>query len=508
LPTLAPGDVVASRFEILSLLGTGGMGVVFKAHDRTLDEIVALKTLRADLASDELSTRFRSEIRLARKVSTRHVCRIHEYGESDDLRYISMEFVDGVTLKDLLQQSGALPLEQGFEVAHQIIAGVKSIHDAGIMHRDLKSPNIMRTRSGLIKLMDFGIAKQVGGVTLTAAGQALGTPEYMSPEQVMGQKLDYRTDIYTLGIVLYELFTGTVPFRADSPVATARKQVMEPPNLDVRGIPTALGPVLRRALAKDRDHRFPTALELGVALHHVRQGLRLAAGRAPGAVAPPPQPLHTAPAPAAPARDTGRPPAGAAIGSVIGSAPHASPSVPGRAAEARPPAHDGSTAAPPGAPRAPSREQPVPPPAAPPATRSRPSTGQSLAMAPPEFSTLVESLRGPDPVQRRKAVLALADLAPRTPAAVRPLIDALSDRDDRVRWMAAAAMGRIGPAAAEAVAALIDSLDDEVVGGQAAESLVKIGRAAVPALMELLQSGAPSQRLHAANALTRIGAGG
>jgi HEAT repeat protein len=129
-------------------------------------------------------------------------------------------------------------------------------------------------------------------------------------------------------------------------------------------------------------------------------------------------------------------------------------------------------------------------------------------MAPPEFSTLVESLRGPDPVQRRKAVLALADLAPRTPAAVRPLIDALSDRDDRVRWMAAAAMGRIGPAAAEAVAALIDALDDEVVGGQAAESLVKIGRAAVPALMELLQSGAPSQRLHAANALTRIGAGG
>ena len=238
LPTLVPGDVVGARFEILGLLGTGGMGAVFKARDRTLEETVALKTLRADLdAPQELASRFRSEIRLARRVSSPQVCRIHEYGIDGDLHYISMEYVDGVTLKDLLRESGGLPADVALDIAEQIVAGLGAIHDAGIMHRDVKPANLMRTRSGLIKLMDFGIAKQVGGVTLTAAGQAVGTPEYMSPEQVTGQKLDLRTDLYTTGIVVFELLTGVSPFRAETPLEAAHKQVTEAPNLHTPGIP-------------------------------------------------------------------------------------------------------------------------------------------------------------------------------------------------------------------------------------------------------------------------------
>ncbi|HXK08786.1 MAG TPA: protein kinase [Vicinamibacteria bacterium] len=271
LPTLVAGDLVGQRFEILDLLGTGGMGVVFRARDRTLEEIVALKTLRADLdAAEDLSVRFRTEIRLARMVSSRHVCRIHEYGKDDTLHYVSMEYVDGVTVKELLQETGGLPADVALDIAAQVLVGLTAIHDAGIMHRDVKPSNLMRTREGLVKLMDFGIAKMVGGVTLTAAGQAVGTPEYMSPEQVTGRDLDLRTDVYTVGIVVYELLTGASPFRADTPIATAHRQVTEMPDLQAPGIPAALEPLLDRALAKDREARFPSARELGVALAEVR----------------------------------------------------------------------------------------------------------------------------------------------------------------------------------------------------------------------------------------------
>jgi hypothetical protein len=274
LPTLVAGDVVVGRFEILGLLGTGGMGVVFKARDRTLEETVALKTLRAEIdATDEMANRFRSEIRLARKVSSRQVCRIYEYGVDGALHYISMEYVDGVTLKDLLRESGGLPVDVALDIASQIAAGLASIHDVGIMHRDVKPANVMRTRTGLVKLMDFGIAKQIGGVTLTAAGKAVGTPEYMSPEQVTGQKLDLRTDLYTTGIVVFELLTGVSPFRAETPLEAAHKQVTEAPNFQTPGIPATMVPVLSRALAKNREARFRSARELYAALARVRRDL-------------------------------------------------------------------------------------------------------------------------------------------------------------------------------------------------------------------------------------------
>jgi serine/threonine-protein kinase len=186
-----------------------------------------------------------------------------------------MEYVEGVTLRDLLHESGGLPADVALDIAEQILAGLAVIHEAGIMHRDVKPSNLMRTRSGLIKLMDFGIAKEIGGITLTAAGQAVGTPEYMSPEQVTGRKPDLRTDLYTVGIVVYELLTGISPFRAATPMEAAHRQVTQAPDLTAAGIPVTLVPVLRRALAKDREARFASARELGEALAGVRRELEL-----------------------------------------------------------------------------------------------------------------------------------------------------------------------------------------------------------------------------------------
>ena len=188
---LRPGTLFHGRYEILGPLGRGGMGMVYKARDRRLDEVVAIKVLRPDFGSDpEMATRFRSEIKLARKVRHRNVCAIHDYGEDQGLLYISMEYIEGVDLKQVLKQSGALAPERGFEVAIQISEGLQAVHDAGIIHRDLKTPNIMNDGAGIARLMDFGVAKRVGEGPATVTGLIVGTPEYMSPEQAQGHKID------------------------------------------------------------------------------------------------------------------------------------------------------------------------------------------------------------------------------------------------------------------------------------------------------------------------------
>src|SRR5262245_38021510 len=238
------------------MLGKGGMGVVYRAQDRLLDEVVALKVLRAETVSTEMSLRFREEIRLARRVSHRNVCRIHEYGESDGLRYISMAYVDGQDLKKVLRERGALPEPEAYDTVQSIADGLQAIHDEGIVHRDLKTPNIMRDARGVVRLMDFGIAKDRAAGTsagLTATGLIVGTPEYMSPEQAMGHKVDSRCDLYAMGVVVYELFTGRVPFRGDTPMELILRHINEPPPLhgpDAARIPGALKTVLGRALAK------------------------------------------------------------------------------------------------------------------------------------------------------------------------------------------------------------------------------------------------------------------
>ncbi|HET8646313.1 MAG TPA: serine/threonine-protein kinase, partial [Vicinamibacteria bacterium] len=274
---LTLGTLLGGRYEVQALLGRGGMGMVYKAHDRELDEVVALKLLRSDAArSPEMARRFRSEIKLARKVRHRNVCAIHEYGQDGHLQYIAMEYVEGHDLKTLLRRSGPFPAPEAFDAAIQAAEGLQAVHEVGIVHRDLKTPNIMRDARGLVRLMDFGIAKDFEGESsggATATGQIVGTPEYMSPEQVKGEKLDARSDIYALGIVVFELFTGDVPFRGATVASTLMMQLQAPLPLEgpaARRLPEPLVGVLRRALEKDRAARFARSADMAGALAAAR----------------------------------------------------------------------------------------------------------------------------------------------------------------------------------------------------------------------------------------------
>jgi len=272
LTMLTRGTLIASRYEIVSLLGKGGMGMVYQAQDRLLDEVVAIKVLRSEYVQDPaMAQRFRSELKLARKVSHPNVCRIHEYGEDGAISYISMALIEGIDLRKVLQQHPeGLATEAAFRLAIQVTEGLQAIHDVGVIHRDLKSPNIICDKTGAARLMDFGIAKESGrSGGLTAVGEVMGTPEYMSPEQCRGNPLDFRSDIYSLGIVIYEIFTGHVPFSADSVMATLLKQLEEPPPFDIPAasrIPPGVATLLRKALAKSVNDRYATATEVAVAL--------------------------------------------------------------------------------------------------------------------------------------------------------------------------------------------------------------------------------------------------
>lgn len=275
--------MIAGRYEIRRTLGKGGMGVVHEAFDRSLGETVALKVLRSDAAvQPEARQRFINEIRLARRVRHRNVCGIHEYGEDAGRQYIAMTFVDGVDLKRWIRERGPLPGAEAFEAAIAAADGLQAIHDEGILHRDLKTANITRDQRGVVRLMDFGIAKDLdAGGGLTAAGMILGTPEYMSPEHARNEPLDFRTDIYALGIVVFEFFTGAVPFSGANSAATLYKHVQEPPPLDqARGrlLPPALRPVLARALAKSPNQRYASAREFADALRQARDQTAASAG--------------------------------------------------------------------------------------------------------------------------------------------------------------------------------------------------------------------------------------
>ena len=184
---LSPGSLFAGRYEIRRQIGFGGMGTVYLARDRTLDEVVAIKVLRPDFAANPaMAARFKSEIKLARKVRHRNVGAIHDFGEDRGLLYISMELIQGVDLKQLLASRGRFAPDEAYELSIQIAEGLQAVHDAGVIHRDLKTPNIMRDERGVARLMDFGIAKEHGRAGATVTGTIVGTPEYMSPEQGHG----------------------------------------------------------------------------------------------------------------------------------------------------------------------------------------------------------------------------------------------------------------------------------------------------------------------------------
>jgi predicted Ser/Thr protein kinase len=298
------GSILVGRYEILSPLGRGGMGVVYKAHDRSLDEVVAVKLLREDLvATPDLKRRFLSEIKLARRVRHPNVCAIHEYGEDSGTQYIAMEFIEGVNLRQVLEERGPLPEGEAAGIGAQIARGLSAIHGVGIVHRDLKTPNIMRDARGAVRLMDFGIAKSIDSEShATATGSILGTPEYMSPEQVRGERVDARSDLYSLGIVVFELLTGRVPFRAETPLAVLMKHVHEePPWAEAAArapISDAARGALERALSKEPAQRFQSAAEMAEALESIARQSETARVSKPMAWVPPRHPGATALQPA------------------------------------------------------------------------------------------------------------------------------------------------------------------------------------------------------------------
>jgi serine/threonine protein kinase len=275
---VGPGAILAHRYELLDYLGRGGMGVVYKAHDRTLDETVAIKILRQQPFDDpSLTQRFLAEIKLARRVTHKNVCRIHDYAQAGPVRFISMQFVDGIELREMIRSRAGLSASEGYEIALQLVDGLEAIHHEGIVHRDLKTSNVMVDRRGTALLMDFGIAKSWQGETgmmLTASGQIIGTPAYMSPEQARGEPLDPRSDIYSVGVILFELFTAVLPINADNFAAIIYKKLHEPLTFDTpeaARLPVSLKPIVRKALAAAAADRYASTRELRAALIEARR---------------------------------------------------------------------------------------------------------------------------------------------------------------------------------------------------------------------------------------------
>jgi serine/threonine protein kinase/Flp pilus assembly protein TadD len=260
------GSTFANRYHILEELGRGGMGRVYKAIDTQIDEKVGLKLLNPEVAADEKTReRFRNELRLTRQISHRHICRVYDFSEFEGQSYISMEYVSGEDLKSLIRRVGELTSGKAVFIARQICEGLAEAHRLGIIHRDLKPHNVMIDRDGNVRIMDFGIARTYRKEGMTDTGVIIGTPEYMSPEQVEGRDLDQRSDIYSLGILLYEMLTGRVPFRGDTPLSVAVKQKTERPLAPRRinpQISEEIDRIILKCLEKDRSKRFQDAEEL------------------------------------------------------------------------------------------------------------------------------------------------------------------------------------------------------------------------------------------------------
>ena len=276
---LATGTTFARRYQVIEELGKGGMGRVYKVFDIEVREKLALKLLKPEIATDaDTVERFRNELRLARTVSHRNVCRMHDLGREEETGtyFITMEYVPGEDLKSLIHRIGALPVGKAVTIARQAAEGLAEAHRLGVVHRDLKPQNIMIDREGAVRIMDFGIARSVRTKSITGAGVMIGTPEYMSPEQVEGKETDARSDIYSFGVVLFEMLTGRLPFEGDTPLSIAVKQKSEPPP-DPRTInaqvPEDLGKLVLKCLEKEKGKRFASADDLLAALGRIEKEL-------------------------------------------------------------------------------------------------------------------------------------------------------------------------------------------------------------------------------------------
>jgi eukaryotic-like serine/threonine-protein kinase len=275
------GERIADRYELEEVVGHGGMSTVYKAHDSLLERNVALKVLHQQYNEDEdFVERFKHEARSVAQLQHPNIVTVIDRGEEDGRQYIVFEFIDGENLKELVVRKGRLDLRDALEIANEIARGLAFAHDHGLIHRDVKPQNVLLNGDGRAKVTDFGIARSLDvdhGVTQT--GTILGTSNYIAPEQASGQPVDAHTDVYSLGIVLYEMLTGELPFPGESFVAIAMKHIQEPsPNvLDVRGdIPLRVAEMIDRALEKDPEQRFPTmdafAAEIEASLAELDRG--------------------------------------------------------------------------------------------------------------------------------------------------------------------------------------------------------------------------------------------
>jgi len=263
---LTRGSVLSSRYEIIEELGRGGMGKVYKAFDRDIDEDVALKLIRPEIsANKKIIARFQNELRMARKIAHRNVCRMYDIERDGHTIFITMEYVAGEDLKTTIRRMGPLTIGKAISVAMQICEGLAEAHRMGVIHRDLKPRNIMVDREGNVRIMDFGIAASQELQGITDPSIMIGTPQYMSPEQVSGKELDQRSDIYSLGVLLFEMVTGRVPFDGDTTISIAVKHKTDRPpdprDVNFR-IPEELSRVILKCLEKEKEQRYQTADEL------------------------------------------------------------------------------------------------------------------------------------------------------------------------------------------------------------------------------------------------------
>jgi len=275
-----PEQVLSGRYRVLRKIGGGGMADVYLCEDLTLGRRVALKVLLQRFLDDpNFVERFRREAKAAAGLNQANLVSIYDWGEVDGTYFIVMEYVEGETLKDLVRRQGRLGGSEAVRISLQLLAALEFAHRSGIVHRDVKPQNVMLDRHGNVKVMDFGIAR-AGDSGMTEAGSILGTAQYLAPEQAKGQRVDERSDLYSVGIVLYEMLTGTVPFKGDSAVTVALKHVnemaAEPAQL-VPGLPYALNQIVLKAIAKDPDQRYQTAEQFARDLRSAQVGGPVAA---------------------------------------------------------------------------------------------------------------------------------------------------------------------------------------------------------------------------------------
>ena len=263
---LQVGDILGGRYEILDLLGEGGMGAVYKAADREVERVVALKLIRPEMASNPvILARFKQELLTAHQVTHKNVIRIYDLAEADGVKFITMEFVEGSDLRQLLKEHGKFSPDEAVEIIRHVCMALDAAHSVGIIHRDLKPQNIMRDKAGRILVMDFGLARSVQSEGMTQTGALLGTIEYMSPEQAMGKTLDQRSDLFAVGLIFYELLSGKMPFKAETAMASLlmRNQERAVPLAEIDAtVPAGLSDIVSRCLERDLERRYPNAAEI------------------------------------------------------------------------------------------------------------------------------------------------------------------------------------------------------------------------------------------------------